>query len=201
MNRPMRRRYQQVEDVATLERWLMEAEVGRLATIDENGYPVVKPVNFVYRDGKVFFHSAAAGEKLDAIRRDARVGFEVDRLYAITQPLQRGCQTHCFYQCIIIRGRARLLDSVEEGPARERALRLLVAKYAPDFVDTPLVDVDQTAVVEITIEQISGKEDFGQKWSLERKLTVARVLLERDPQAAKEVIARMGLTTEQVLSS
>lgn len=99
--RQMRRLYQQVNDVVTLEKWLDEATVGRLATVDEYGYPVIKPVNYVYAKGKIFFHSAPQGEKLDHIRREARVGFEIDKVFAIIPPIERGCQTHCFYQSII----------------------------------------------------------------------------------------------------
>jgi nitroimidazol reductase NimA-like FMN-containing flavoprotein (pyridoxamine 5'-phosphate oxidase superfamily) len=193
----MRRKYQEVEDRAVLEGWLAEATVGRLATVDEDGYPVVKPVNFAYADGRIYFHSAREGEKLDDIRRDPRVGFEVDRLFALVPALERGCQAHCFYQSLIVRGRARILDGDANRAAHDRALRLLVDKHAPDFAGTPLQDPDQAAVVEIAVERMTGKEDFGQRWSPERKLAVARALLARDGEAAADVVARMGLSIEQ----
>jgi uncharacterized protein len=194
MPRPMRRAFQLVEDRDTLERWLAEAAVGRLATIDEHGYPIVKPVNFVYSEGKIYFHSALSGEKLDDIRRDPRVGFEVERVFAVTPPPERGCQTHCFYESIVVRGQARILDDAMERPAKVEALKSLVAKYAPRVADRPLDTTDQTAVVEIAVEHMTGKEDFGQRWSAETKLAVARLLRERDGAAADETIRRMGVT-------
>jgi len=196
--RSMRWQCQQIDDPATLARWLDEAAVGRLATVDEDGYPVVKPVSFVYSDGRIYFHSAREGEKLDDIRRDGRVGFEVDKLIAITPPIERGCQVGCFYQSIVVRGRARILDGDADRPLRERALRLLVRKHAPAFAEAPLDDVDRATVVEVTVERITGKEALGQRWPAERKLAVARLLLARDGAAAAETIARMGLTLEQV---
>ena len=199
MPRRMRRESQQVNDIATLESWLKEALVGRLATVDEDGYPVIKPVNFVYDQGRVFFHSALEGEKLDDIRREARVGFEIDKLFAITPPPQRGCQTHCFYQSVIIRGKARLLAGAGDRPTKERALWLLVEKYSSASCELLSEDSEQTAVVEIEIDSMTGKEDFGQKWSHERKLTVARLLRWRDGgAAAAEAITRMGLTMAEV---
>jgi len=194
----MRRRHEQIDDPATLERWLADAVVGRLATIDENGYPVIKPVNFVYADGKILFHSAAEGEKLDDIRRNDKVGFEIDKVLAITPPLEVGCQTHCLFESVIIRGRARILDGTTEREAKERALHLLVKKYAPAMAETRLKWVDQAAVVEISIEQITGKEDLGQNWTPERKLTVAKMLYERDGPAAGLAIARLGVSIEEV---
>jgi nitroimidazol reductase NimA-like FMN-containing flavoprotein (pyridoxamine 5'-phosphate oxidase superfamily) len=194
----MRRAFSQVTDVAILEEWLTAASVGRLATIDEQGYPVIKPVNYVYADGRVYFHSATEGEKLDDIRRDDRVGFQTERVFAVTPAPGRGCQGHCFYQCIIIRGRARILDRPEDAAEKERALRLVIAKYAPGLEAGPLDNVDKTAVVAIKIEEMTGKEDLGQRWSPEQKLKVAKLLYARDGESAVEVIERMGLTRAQV---
>jgi uncharacterized protein len=196
----MRRGFSQVTDTSVLEEWLRAASVGRLATVDENGYPVVKPVNYVYADSMVYFHSAPDGEKLDDITRDSRVGFQVEHVFGVTPAPARGCQAHCFYQCIIIRGRARILDRPEDAAEKERVLRLIVAKYAPGFEAGPLNDVDKTAVVAITVEEMTGKEDLGQRWSPEHKLKVARLLFARDGESALEVIERMGLTREQVES-
>jgi uncharacterized protein len=193
--RSMRRDYQEVTERATLERWLDEALVGRLATVDEDGFPVIKPVNFAYADGRVYFHSATEGEKLDDIRRSVQVGFEVDRLITISEPPERGCQTHAFYQSIIIRGRARIL---EDRAAKEAALGLLVRKYSPAVADTPLKGVENTAVVEVIVERMTGKEDFGQRWPVERKLAVARLLYQRDGAAAAEAIAHLGFSLEEV---
>ncbi|MGQ9553295.1 MAG: hypothetical protein ACUVWR_04165, partial [Anaerolineae bacterium] len=61
--------------------------------------------------------------------------------------------------------------------------------------------VERTAVVEITIGRITGKEDFGQKWSHERKLLVAQLLHQRDGEAAAATIAHMGLTMAEVAAS
>ncbi len=195
--RAMRRQYQQVNDPTTLERWLNEAAVGRLATVDEDGFPTVKPVNFVYLDGKLYFHSAREGEKIDDIRRDARVGFEVDRLLAIVPSPERGCQTACLYESIIVRGRARVVDGPGSAALRERVLRELVAKHAPGSADGPLDDSDRAAVVEVTIDRMTGKQEVGQRWSPERRLAVARQLLASDGAAAAEVIGKMGLTMEE----
>src|SRR5215207_8237995 len=58
--------------------FLNEQPVGRVASLDGSGYPQVIPMNFVYHDGAVYMHSHPFGEKLDNIRRNPNVGFEVD---------------------------------------------------------------------------------------------------------------------------
>ena len=197
----MRRAHQLVSDEAELSRWLAEAPVGRLATLDGSGYPVIIPLNFVYADGRIYFHSATEGAKLDDLRRHPQVGFEIDRLFAIAPPADRGCQTHAFYQSIVIRGRARVLDRAAEREARVHALQLLVEKYAPAVADRPMDTVDQTAVVEIIVDEMTGKEDFGQRMAPEAKRDLARRLLARDGDAAREVVAKLGLTLEEIAGS
>lgn len=198
MPRAMRRGYQEVTDHGLLEQWLQQATVGRLATVDEDGYPVIKAVNFVYQDGCIYFHGAPEGEKLDDIARCDRVGFEVDHVIAVTPPPERGCQTHCLYRSVIVRGRARVLDGPEDGAAKVRALEALIAKYADASPEMEAASVRGTAVVAIAVERMTGKEDVGRRWSPEHKRQVARLLVARDGEAAREAIEALGLTWGEV---
>lgn len=51
------------------------AEYGVLSTFGENGFPYGVPVNFVYKDGNIYFHSASSGHKLDNMRFNSKVSF------------------------------------------------------------------------------------------------------------------------------
>ena len=76
MFREMRRKKQSLpaeECVDILRRMLH----GTLALLGDEGYPYAVPVSYVYADGKIYFHSALAGHKVDAIARDGRVSFSV----------------------------------------------------------------------------------------------------------------------------
>ena len=59
--------------------FLNEEPTGRISSIDENGYPQIIPMNFVLINNIVYVHSHIRGEKLDNIKRNSKVGFEVDR--------------------------------------------------------------------------------------------------------------------------
>ena len=66
--REMRRKRQQLaeeESIAILEK----ATAGTLALLGDNDYPYAVPISYVYHDGKLYFHSALAGHKVDAIRK------------------------------------------------------------------------------------------------------------------------------------
>jgi nitroimidazol reductase NimA-like FMN-containing flavoprotein (pyridoxamine 5'-phosphate oxidase superfamily) len=59
--------------------FLNEESTGRIASIDENGFPQIIPMNFVFLEDMIYMHSHVRGEKIDNIKRDSKVGFEVDK--------------------------------------------------------------------------------------------------------------------------
>ena len=59
--------------------FLNKEHTGRISSIDENGYPQIIPMNFVFINDSIYMHSHTKGEKLDNIKRNLKVGFEVDR--------------------------------------------------------------------------------------------------------------------------
>ena len=61
-----------------IEQFLACARVGHLGLCLEDGSPYVVPVGFAYVDSKIFFHTCNKGLKMDAIRRNGNVCFEVD---------------------------------------------------------------------------------------------------------------------------
>lgn len=74
MFRPMRRFRQQLSD-SECEQILKEEPRGVLSVHGEDGYPYGMPVNFLYEDGKLYFHGAKQGHKIDALKKDNRVSF------------------------------------------------------------------------------------------------------------------------------
>ncbi len=76
MFRPMRRFRQQISEEECI-RILQEEKRGVLSVSGEDGYPYGIPMNhwFNPEDGKLYFHGAKEGHKLDAVRKDNRVSY------------------------------------------------------------------------------------------------------------------------------
>jgi uncharacterized protein len=199
----MRRKHCEITDPQEIERILGSTTIGRLATNGADGYPYITPVNFVCHKGKIYFHSAPQGEKLDNLARDAKVCFEVDiplaYLDAGFDPDRRVCRLHQFYHSAIIRGEARI---VPDGSRKVEALNALVAKHKRGF-DHEAVSEEMPAykacrVVEITPASISAKSDLAQNKAPEERLALAQYLKHRNWPGDVEAVKEMGFDPEDL---
>lgn len=155
----MRRDKKEIKDPDVITELLKTVKVGRLGTVGQDGSPMIKPLNFVYHDGKVYFHTALAGEKIEDIRRDSRVVFEVDHPIAYVKGDQNPCSAKYLYRSVIIKGRATMCEDRVE---KVHALKCLMEKYQPegrygDFLEAKLAI---TGIVRIDIGEMTGKQDI-----------------------------------------
>ena len=74
MFRPMRRGKQLLPPEESIQ-ILEQGTSGVLAVAGDAGYPYAVPLSYVYTDGKLYFHCAKSGHKLDAIRRNSKTSF------------------------------------------------------------------------------------------------------------------------------
>ena len=156
----MRRDDRQMADQARMLDLLDRCFVGRMATNGHDGHPRIKPVNFVHIDGRIYFHTAFAGEKIDDIKRDPRVCFVVDQPVGHVLSGKKACSASYLYQSVMILGRAALIDSPVE---KKRALDALIQKHegTDKSYEYSEASVRKTGIVRIDIEQMTGKESLG----------------------------------------
>ncbi|HNS79269.1 MAG: pyridoxamine 5'-phosphate oxidase family protein [Syntrophorhabdus sp.] len=156
----MRRIKKEIRDNKRIGDLLDTCHVGRLGTIGNDGYPRIKPLNFVYLNGMIYFHSAREGEKIDDISRDNRVVFEVDEPAGYVKSSISPCSAKYLYRSVIVRGKAVIVENDRE---KLLALQSLMEKYQPEggYGEFQPEKLEIIAVVRIDIEEITGKEDAG----------------------------------------
>ena len=149
--RPLRR-YKQAASFQECEAVLNAARRGILAVHGENGYPYGLPVNYLYVDGKICFHCAKAGHKMDAIRANNKVCFTV-----LSEPVKNpGEWWNCFTSVICFGRISEVMDEKE----KDRLLRLIGAKFFPEGYDMEgdmAKNARNALIQEITIDHMSGK--------------------------------------------
>lgn len=142
---------------AEIETLLQTAPVGHISTVNSDGYPYTVAVHFIYRNGKLYFHGLPKGQKLDNIRRCAKVCFTVDQMEGLLlENLPSPCKADTAYHSAVVLGNAAILTDIGE---KQAILQALVEKYAPAHCDQPMPEaaVAATAVVEIIPTEITGK--------------------------------------------
>lgn len=151
MFREMRRNAQQLS-VAECEKILISASSGVLSVRGDEGYPYSVPLSFVYDSGKIYFHSAVTGHKIDAIKNNGKVSFCV-----ISQDEVHPEEFTTHYKSVVIFGRARIIEVKEDIL---RTITLLSDKYCPEMQSKNEIDgaMGRFCMVEIEIEHMTGKQ-------------------------------------------
>lgn len=154
MFRPMRRGRQELnpEEVSAI---LEKGSSGVLALAGDNNYPYALPISYVYSGGKLYFHCARQGQKIDAIKRNPRASFCV-----VAQDRVMPEEYTTYFRSVIAFGQIRLLEDKEEIFA---AIDRLGAKYAPHhsaekrrgFIEKELAAL---CMLEMSIDHVTGKE-------------------------------------------
>src|SRR5919202_4940066 len=179
--------------------FLNSEPVGRVSSVDKNGFPEVIPMNFVCYEGIIYMHSHPFGEKLDNIRRNPRVGFEVDQHVCFLPSYYfhptDASQADTLYISVIIKGRAEIVEDNEE---KADALNALMEKYQKEgkyeILDKDMPSVHEVAVIRVMPEEMRGKYKIGQHWSRPYRIKMAKSIIEREGlEHARSVLALMGL--------
>lgn len=179
--------------------FLDQEHVGRIASIDKNGYPQIIPMNFVFLNDAIYMHSHTKGEKLDNVSRNEKVGFEVDRelefLPSYFEHPTNASLADTLYISVVIKGKGELIKNEQE---KILALNGLMKKYQPEGRYEPMASqmpvLDEVSIIKITPSSMRGKYKIGQNMHPDKRMELAKKIHERNLPSAKETLKIMGFT-------
>jgi len=116
--------------------------------------PYVVPVCFGYERNALYFHSALEGRKVELIKRNNKVCFEIDTDMEILGG-EQACGFTMRYRSIIGVGRAHILDNDDE---KIHGLSVLMKQYTEGEFSFPKEKLALALVVRIDIESVTGKQ-------------------------------------------
>ena len=149
----MRRKDQEITDINAIEDIIRKGQVCRLA-LSENGRPYIVPLCFGYKENNLYFHSAREGKKIDILRKNKNVCFEID----IDQELVKGkkaCNCSMKYRSVIGFGKAEIVEDVD---LKRRALNIIMQNYLEGFFKYPEESIKNTVIIRVEIESMTGKK-------------------------------------------
>jgi len=151
--RDMRRKRQQLSEEESIC-ILQKATAGTLALLGDNDYPYAVPISYVYHEGKLYFHSALAGHKVDAIRKCDRASFCV-----IEQDDVQPKKYTTFFRSVIAFGRIHIIENEQE---KLEIARMLGNRYNPNDEESLQKEIEsgfsRMLMIRFDIKHLTGKE-------------------------------------------
>lgn len=151
--RPMRRSRQKLSEQECAD-ILKQCTSGTLALLGDEGYPYAVPISYVYSGGRLYFHSALRGHKVDAIRNYDKASFAV---IAADDVQPREFTT--YFRSVICFGH---ISIVETDVEKMEATRLLGERYNPGDAEGLAQEIKKgykaMCVLRLDIEHMTGKE-------------------------------------------
>jgi len=121
----MRRQDREITDKKAIEAIFQKASICHLA-FNDRGYPHVVPMNFGYKDGCIYLHSAPEGRKIDLIKKNGKVAFEVC-IYDGPHKGGAPCGWNFSYRCVMGTGK---ISIIKDPKLKRKAVDILIKHYS-----------------------------------------------------------------------
>lgn len=199
--------------------FLNSQPVGRISSIDIEGFPQVIPMNFVFVKSKhemkinkrstpinsnaIYMHSHPFGEKIENIKRNSKVGFEVDQHVCFLPSYYfhptDASQADTLYISVVIKGNAFMIDDDIE---KAFALNMLMQKYQTEgfyeSLDQFMRSVRAVSVIKVVPQDIRGKYKIGQHWTSSYRRKMAEKIIKREGVInSRQILNIMGLEEDR----
>ena len=148
----MRRKEQEITDRAAIKSIIARSTVCRLA-LSEDDRPYIVPLCFGYEDNALYFHTAREGKKIDILKKNNRVCFQVDCDHELVTD-DTACKWSMKYRSVVGFGKAFLIDDPE---AKRKALDSIMQHYGGRVSGYSAAAMDKTIIIKVEIESMAGK--------------------------------------------
>jgi hypothetical protein len=117
--------------------------------------PYLLPFNYGYRDGILFIHSAHEGKKIELLKRNPNVCFEVEDPVSIIRG-KKACSWSTRFRSVVGEGKAEILSSPE---SKKEGLEVIMAQHGgPELTDFEASEMEKMVILKITITTMTGKQ-------------------------------------------
>jgi uncharacterized protein len=150
----MRRKEKEITDKSIIEQILLKSEVCRIAMIDGDR-PYIVPLNYGYSNNYIYVHSAPLGKKIEILKQNNKVCFEIESQSEIIKH-EISCQWTTKYRSIIGYGTIEMVTDFEE---KKRGLDVIMSHYGrKDNNVYRDQQVEVIVILKLKIEEITGKQ-------------------------------------------
>jgi nitroimidazol reductase NimA-like FMN-containing flavoprotein (pyridoxamine 5'-phosphate oxidase superfamily) len=151
----MRKKDKEITDPKEIENIISTNKICRIALCD-NDTPYIVPMNFGYKGNKILLHTGKAGKKIDIIKKNNKVCFEITDSIEIIQA-ENACDFSTKYRCVIGFGTIKIVNDLDR---KKEALQIIMKQHTnKNDWQFPDAIVSKTMIFEINIESLTGKKN------------------------------------------
>lgn len=152
----MRRKDKVIKNHSTIEFLINKALICRIA-LSHNDIPYIVPMNFAYKDMNIYLHSSREGKKIDIIKKNNKVCFEID-LDKELNPSSIPCNWTMKYYSVIGFGTASFIEDIKE---KKNAMNIIMQKYSGKMSWTyPERMIESVLIIKVKINKFTGKKSI-----------------------------------------
>ena len=151
--KPRKSWQEKLADIEEIEKIIKKAIVCRIGLVD-NDEAYIIPVCFGYERNSLYFHSASGGRKIELIKKNNKIFYEIDTDVEVVGD-DKPCGWTMKYRSVIGVGKAYILERDEE---KARGLNLIMRQYSEGEPSFDFEKLSSVLIVKIDIESITGKE-------------------------------------------
>ena len=150
----MHRKNNEITDRKIIEEILADSEICRVAILDAE-FPYIVPFNYGYQDNALYFHSATKGKKIDLIRKNNKVCFEITYSSEIIK-CETACDWSTKYRSVIGYGTIEIISDLQE---MAKGLDIIMEHYGRIGNNTyKAKSIKNMFILKLTIESLTGKQ-------------------------------------------
>ena len=151
----MRRSQNEIKDREEIINIIHNCDVIRVGMSVDN-MPYIVPLNFGFKDNTFYFHGAKEGRKIDMIKCNPNVCFELDTNHKLIGDSDRACDWTMKYASVMGTGVMTIIETVED---KKNALNILMQQYggkeAYEYGEKML---DRIGIMKLDIISMTGKQ-------------------------------------------
>jgi nitroimidazol reductase NimA-like FMN-containing flavoprotein (pyridoxamine 5'-phosphate oxidase superfamily) len=151
----MRKKEKLIAERSEIDEIIKKGEIIRVA-MSKDGCPYLVPMNYGYKDGAVYLHCAGEGKKIDILKQNPKVSFEITVDYALIKK-GNGCSWTSNFRSVIGFGKAVFIEDITE---KNLGLQAVMEQYDGFGHTFPEKAVEATTVIKIEIDEITGKKSI-----------------------------------------
>lgn len=149
----MRKTEREIIDQDLIVKILSDGQICRLAIFDSE-YPYIVPLNYGYRNNALYIHCAQEGRKIDLIKKNNKVGFEIEDSYKVVES-DISCEWTTKYRSVIGTGEVEFVTDFKE---KEQGLDVIMQQHGKMENTYHEKLVDRVFILKVDIKSISGKQ-------------------------------------------